>query len=253
MKVYARTKRLDDNNVVPYNYNIANAIDGALQLGLEVILYKNVEEIVDNIERGDLILDGVDQVNYCLKKFGIEAGCESYPDCLKKYLGRNIWYDTINHISRDRSTWGNFVKPLNREKAFTGKIINSTKDLIGCGSCYEDYIVACSEPVDFIYEVRAFVYYDEIIDVRPYLGSFKNACNLDPFVIESALSDFKKWKSRPNSCALDFGLTSDGRTLLVEMNFPYSLGCYGLNNISYIKLISAYIAQICGVKDEIKF
>lgn len=32
-----------------------------------------------------------------------------------------------------------------------------------------------------------------------------------------------------------------------------ALGCYGYYSLSYIKLISAYIAQISGVKDELKF
>ena len=33
-------------------------------------------------------------------------------------------------------------------KAFTGKIIRNINDLIGCGSCYENYEVICSDALD---------------------------------------------------------------------------------------------------------
>ena len=48
-------------------------------------------------------------------------------------------------------------------------------------------------------------------------------------------------------------MTKDGRTLLVELNDAYSLGCYGLPSVSYAKLISARWSQLLDVKDEYKF
>ena len=59
---------------------------------------------------------------------------------LKPFLGRKIWKDTINNISNDEKKWsaGYFVKPV-KNKVFTGKIINSVWDLIGCGNQSEDY------------------------------------------------------------------------------------------------------------------
>ena len=32
------------------------------------------------------------------------------------------------------------IKYVLKEKKIIGKIINSPKDLVGCGSCYEDYV-----------------------------------------------------------------------------------------------------------------
>ena len=93
-----------------------------------------------------------------------------YPDVLKLFLGRKIWKDTINSISRDENKWsaGYFVKPAVRSKAFTGKTISSIKDLMGCGNHAEDYEVLVSESLDIAAEWRCFITYDEIIDVRPY-------------------------------------------------------------------------------------
>jgi len=43
---------------------------------------------------------------------------------------------------------------------------------------------------------------------------------------------------------MDFGLTEDGRTLLVEINDGFALGSYGLDPIQYAKLLSACWADI---------
>ena len=251
MRVFVRSKYLG-NNLIPFNYNIANAMDGALQCGVECIQYIKLNEIINDIEKGDIVLDGIDQVNYVFSKFGITLQNCDYPVVLKNYLGRKIWKDTINHINSNQELWGNFVKPV-KEKAFTGKVINSTKDLIGCGSCYENYEVYVSEPINFINEFRGFVYYDKLIDLRPYKGNYRNFNKLNILVIEQALKEFVDWKDRPNSCSLDWGITDKGKTLFIEMNYPYALGCYGLDSISYIKLISAFVSQVYNMPDELDF
>lgn len=56
-----------------------------------------------------------------------------------KVSWQKIWRDTINAISTDEGKWsaGWFVKPVESKK-FTGKVISSIKDLIGCGAYNED-------------------------------------------------------------------------------------------------------------------
>lgn len=279
MKVFYRVKKTPEGDIIPFNYNISQSLDGALQCGLLTRSYFRVDEIYEEYELGDIVLDGIDQVQYCLNKFGIEPQEFNYPEVLQPYLGRKIWKDTINSIASDESKWsaGNFVKPI-KEKVFTGKVISSIKDLIGCGSCYEDYEVLVSEPLDVVYECRGFVYYDELKDLRPYKGNYKYMKYMDTELIAQAMEDWKQWKDRPNACSLDWGVVRKPRkilvnkqnennklevvdsynencyeTILIEGNLPYALGCYGYYSLYYIKLISAYIAQVSGVKDELHF
>ena len=167
MKVFARTKMIHDKHcgLVPYNINIATAIEGFHQMGIEIHLYDNVDEIYDLYEKGDIVLDGVRQVEYCLSKFGITPSDLDYPDVLKKYLGRKIWKDTIGNLDIKPFSNGYFVKSV-KDKIFKGRVISSQNDLIGCGSIYKDIEVLCSEIVDFIFECRGFIYYDELVDLR---------------------------------------------------------------------------------------
>ena len=204
-------------------------------------------------------MDYIDQCNTIFKKFNVIPQLPDYPSSLKKYIGRKVWHDTINSISKNERKWsaGYFVKPV-RNKAFTGKIISNIKDFIGCGSCYEDYEVIVSEPIDILAEWRCFILYDEIIDVRPYgsISSLKYKgfeYQYDSNVLQEMLQTFKTWKERPMACSMDICYTKDGRTLLVEFNDAYALGCYGLPGILYAKLISARWSQLLGRSDEFRF
>lgn len=254
MRIFARLKKIHDQycTSMPYNYNIANAMQGFHEMGFEIITYYSVNEIYDDFEFGDILLDGIDQVNYVLKKFDIETNNIDYPEVLNKYLGRKIWTDKINHINSHPELWPVFVKPV-EDKKFTGVLIKEPKDLIGCGSYFENADILCSEPVDFIYECRGFVYYDKLIDLRPYKGDFKDMNKINTQVIENAIKDFTTWKERPSACSLDFGVTKEGKTLFIEMNSAYALGCYGLFHIQYAKLISACFSDYYKNKDECKF
>ena len=90
--------------------------------------------------------------------------------------------------------------------------------------------------------------YGHILSVRPYKGDWRK--HYDYRVIENAVKEFT---SAPAGYAIDFGLTDDGRTLLIEVNDGYALGCYGLFYIDYAKLLSARWAELTGTEDECAF
>lgn len=69
----------------------------------------------------------------------------------------------------------------------------------------------------------------------------------DPNVIECAIKDYI---TAPNAYGIDFGVTSSGETLLVEVNEGYALGCYGLFPHLYAKLVLTRWAELTGTSDE---
>ena len=259
-RVYLKTKFDNEMKIeIPHSVNIANAMYGFRELGAEIIPYNKIDEIYDRVNREDIVLDYIDQCNSIFSKFGIEPSIPDYPKVMYKFLGRKVWKDTINSISRSEEKWsaGYFVKPV-RSKAFTGKIISSISDLVGCGNYSEDYDVLVSEPLDICAEWRCFIIYDEIVDVRPYgllLDRSRKSYryHYDFKVLDSMMEAFISWEERPMACSLDICVTKDGQTLLVEINDAYSLGCYGLASVFYAKLISARWSQLLGVKDEYHF
>ena len=53
----------------------------------------------------------------------------------------------------------------------------------------------------------------------------------------------------PAGCALDFGITDDGQTLLIEFNDGFSLENYGVEPTLYAILLTARWAEINGTED----
>ena len=70
------------------------------------------------------------------------------------------------------------------------------------------------------------------------------------------VQDLQNWKDKPYAFSMDIAVANiDGKeeTVLVECNDCYSLGCYGLQNIMYAKMISARWSQLMQRKDWYKF
>ena len=244
---------------IPHSINIANAMYGFLELGAEVTTYHSLDDVFDRISREDIVIDYLQQCNEVFHKFGVIPKIPDYPDALRVFLGRKVWRDTIDSISCNEKKWsaGYFVKPI-KDKRFTGRIVNSISDLAGCGSCYENYEVLVSEPLEILAEWRAFILYDELLDVRPYgilLDNTRKSYehHYDISTVRQMLTSFCGWDERPTACSMDICFTRDGRTLLVEMNDAYALGCYGLPSVLYAKLISARWSQLLERADEYKF
>ena len=81
--------------------------------------------------------------------------------------------------------------------------------------------------------------------MRPYRGDWHY--HYDHSVLDYAVDNYR---TDPAGYAMDFGVTDDGRTLLVEVNDGFALGCYGADPIQYAKLLSARWCELVGIHDE---
>lgn len=240
---------------IPHSLNIASAMMGFRALGAVLLPYHTIDEIYDDVSGEDIVLDYIQQCGEIFAKFGVTPFVPDYPEVMAPFLGRRIWQDTMNHVASDERLWsaGYFVKPI-ESKVFTGKIIRSIGDLVGCGNSEEDVAVLISEPLDIVAEWRGFIRYDRLIDVRPYgsrthLNYEGYRYHYDVTVLDAMLAAFRRWEGRPAACSMDICVTKDGRTLLVEMNDAYALGCYGLPSLLYAKFISARWSELLNRED----
>jgi hypothetical protein len=244
MKVYIR----QNANREFITTNGAVAYDGFRKLGWEIVPFCSNDELED-LQPDEVVVGCIDHVQQALLKLGITPPAEvNYPTELQQFLGRKIWKSQINYIAKHPELWNVFVKPSKETKKFTGRVIRSPKDLISCGDELIDTEIWCSEPVKFLAEWRCFVRYNEILDVRLYRGDW--AVHFDPQVVKDAVAAYK---SAPASYAIDFGLTDTGKTLMVEVNEGYSIGCYGLFSTEYARFLSARWAEITNSRDYCQF
>ena len=239
--------RDSDNEYLSVNFAVA--AQGFKEMGWEFVGYQTVESILPQLCREDVVVDFMDESRQALEHLGINVtSIPTYPEALRRFLGREIWTSTIDTIASRPELWPVFVKPRDDSKKFTGVLVRGTGDLVGCGDPAGDTPVWCSEPVRFLTEWRCFVRYGKILDVRPYKGNWRS--QFDPHIIEEAV---EIWEEKPRGCALDFGVDEQGRTLLVEVNDGFALGAYGLSPLLYAQFLSARWTELTGTRDFCDF
>ncbi len=243
MKVFIQVNR----QKLPYSVNGYVAMAGFSQMGFEIIYFQRLAEVAALMEPADVVVGGIATVRERLSQLGIDSKELNYPQAIQKYLGRKIWLSDMDTINRKPELWPVFVKSVEGKK-ITGKVIRSTTDLIGLGSSYENPEIICSEVVDFVAEWRAYIRYGRVEGVHPYYGDWYY--HYDPKVIEDCL---RAYTNQPAGFSLDFGVTKEGKTLLVEVNDGYSLAAYGLSDIRYAKLLAARWAELTNTNDECAF
>jgi hypothetical protein len=189
------------------------------------------------LARDTLVVGGMAQVFHALKTIGVEPPMPlNLPECLAAYRGRRIWTSTFGELhQRFRAGKGEpaFVKPLVASKAFTGYVIACLDDFEPTIHLPAHMQLQCSEVVEFTSEWRYFVHKQQVVGVGFYAGDvFQHP---DQVVVRAAINTFQP--EAPVAYGIDFGVTVDGRTLLVEVNDAFALGCYGLGSVEYADML----------------
>lgn len=244
MKTYIQA----DKNGEFYNVNAFVAYEGFKHFGFEIEKYIDVKNILDKNPQ-DIIVGGIGNVRKRIELLGIKRNQQEidYPNELTKYLNRKIWKSTLEEVLRQKQ-FNIFIKPDIDTKKFAGRVFKNELDFIGLIDEESPTKILCSEIVNFKTEFRCFIRYKQILDIRRYKGDWDKSINLD--IVENAISDFE---SQPNSYALDFGITDNNKTLLVEVNDGHSLGSYGISPQNYAKFISARWSELTNTIDYLNF
>lgn len=162
-----------------------------------------------------------------------------YPEELTEFLGRKIIQTTFEDLGTD---YPYFVKPAEQVKLFTGDTVTKPEHLgylKQYGNCVNDTKVYKSEVVDFVTEYRVFVSKGEIRGIKNYRGDFEKFIDID--IVHQMVN---KYKTCPSAFTLDVGLTTDGRTLLIEVNDMWAIGSYGLDAKVYTLLCIRRLKEI---------
>jgi|GEM_PF-1608314 hypothetical protein len=196
----------------------------------------NTLNILDSIPQNYVPVGSVEFIKKYADIFEIDLPKNiSYPECLQKYLKR----DLRKGVFSDANNW-EFVKPQSTKK-FTGAI---KADLFS-----EECITSCepvwiSEPMAFEAEFRYYVVDGKIVGHSRY-DDFENDLCADENVVRQMISDYA---DQPVGYSIDVGINCDnGETVLIEVNDGWALGLYpwgNMSNESYVDLITKRWKQI---------
>ena len=239
MKVYIKAMP----NGFPETETEYTAWQGFQALGYHTYFYQKDSEL-EGCRRDEIIVGGISTIRRKMADWGISLPEYNYPPELEQYLGREVLLDDLGSVLSDKSKWPVFVKPV-KNKVFVGFVLGCENDIPKLREAKKDEPVLCSTPIGFCSEWRAFVRYGKVCDVRPYRGDWRYPYSTE--ILEQAVLAFRDC---PAGYAADFGVTEDSRTLLIEINDGYSLGCYGMEPVEYAKLLSARWCELVGINDD---
>jgi hypothetical protein len=210
---------------------------GFAQMGYNIVeadenlAYQKISE-----DKTAIAVGGINYIRGIFKGLGVVQPKIDNPHIhLPQYLGREVCEATWSEIEQ-LDSFPFFIKPLEDHKLFTGYVVKTPQELLHAKLrvTLPDTKFVLSECVEFISEFRCFVLEGKLVGCKNYAGDFRVMPDFD--IIENAIIDYQ---AQPAGYSIDFGVTSDGRTLLIEMNDGFGLSAYGLNKIIYCKILEA--------------
>lgn len=211
-----------------------NAYFGLKNINFDIVLMDHKEFFNQDMEPNALACGGVNFMKDAFRKRGIRpVAALDIPRVLEPFCERKIQHTTLRALLASDPKFPIFVKPDGDGKLFDGTIVTNAYEL-ELFKHYDglDVPIMTSEVLKIVSEHRAFITDKKIVDVRKYKGAYGTHPKLD--MIENCIL---VWDAQPVAYCLDFGVTDDGKTVLIEANDAYSLGTYGLDSYSYTKMM----------------
>lgn len=219
-KVYLQTFEGGPVNDASFTANMGFK---CLNLDVETVDHTQINNL--EVHNGTMFCGGVPFVKDGLRHLGIDIPKPlDYPKELLPYCQRRMYFTDLQGLL-DLGEYPIFVKPSEESKLFVGVIVGSAYEL-DMFKAYQglDLPVVGSEVLDIVSEYRCFVINGEVYDCRRYNGDYRTLPDYD--LIDEMVAAYK---SSPVAYSIDVGVTSDGKTVLIECNDGYSLGTYGFD------------------------
>lgn len=222
-----------------HSINTCQAYLGFAARGFEIVFAEFPEMMSGTVpvNSDQIAIGAVAFVRRALARLDVAVPNIDYPASLESYLGRRVHRNTLGEVRGDwqPGTPPQFIKPLEVHKAFVGYVIAEYLDLIRTARLPDDLVVWVSDAVEWKSEWRFHVLEGEVVGAGHYKGDPLSVP--ETTVIRNAVRDFGK--DAPIAYGLDFGVTAEGETRLVEVNDAFSLGCYGVDRITYSLMLES--------------
>jgi hypothetical protein len=219
------------------------------RLGIPVSLYtvKRIQRRQLPLTQKTFVSGDMDAMYGAMKQLGIEIPKPlDYPEPLQPYLMRKVWKATLREVEtafEQGSTAETFIKPANRQKLFTGYVVQDDRGLQKIGSVSRNQEVWCSEVVFWKSEYRVYIVQGDIVSIDHYAGDAKKPVNKK--FVEEAVFVYEKSGEAPAGYAIDFGILENEETAIVEVNDGYALGAYDeINSQNYANLLFKRWAEL---------
>jgi hypothetical protein len=197
------------------------------------------------LDRATLLVGGTVAVHKALKQIGVEPPRPlNIPSSLTRFAGRDIGESNLEAVRRDFESGRAsplFIKPLVQTKTLTGRVIERKADLDALSHLESDLLLQTASLIDFVSEWRLYVHRNAVVGIAHYKGDWSLVPT--PEIVGQAISAYEHC---PVAYSLDFGISREGKTLLVEANDAFALGAHGIDAVAYAKMLEDRWIEITG-------
>lgn len=163
------------------------------------------------------------------------------PEVLLPYCLREVKYMTLGE-AKELAPIPTFIKSIEL-KLFPSGVITRKGSYNELFPYPDDTKVLISSTLDIVSEYRVFVSQGKILGMKHYTGDFFVFPDVE--TVQNMVRDFV---GAPKAFTCDVGVTSDGKTVLVECQDAWAIGSYGLDPISYTRFLIDRWLQIIYAK-----
>jgi len=213
------------------------ACKGFRELQAEIIFFTNVNDIPyapDNI----VVADVEPTIEY-MDKHNIKYPRPlNIPACLREddYLQRKVKTLTLKQVAA--ITTPVFIKPFEKVKQFSSGVIKHGSNIHYLIDQPDATAVFVSNIIDIVSEWRGFVYNKELVGLKHYSGQFDKFPDIA--IIDKMIYRYKGFAYCPIAYTIDVAVISTPnpqKTVLIECNDFWSIGHYGLDPLTYAKML----------------
>lgn len=190
----------------------------------EYVFLEDIDGLYASDAKDYIPIGSVDFVlSYYKKHCNISVEPINIPKELNKYefLQRKVFEgDKIDEICSDPNKYF-FIKDISGFK--------KTTDILPCKHIPRDKKILVSEKIDILSEFRCFVYNKRLLDVKGYINdSFLYPdINIIKRMIEA-------YTNSPRAYTLDVAISSNMKTVLIEVHQFFSCGLYGFADYRFL-------------------
>lgn len=194
-----------------------------LERGHEVIRFVSGDEL--ELCEDSIVYGGVKSVTESLIQLGLEIpDVPTIPNQWKSFAKRKYSVMPFSEISQKigNNEFGFFIKPV-EHKLFNGCPITCFSDFLKVPHLPPETPIFYSELKNIISEYRCIFQFGELKYGAHYTGDFRAAPDWEQIEYFAKNND----SYIQNAIILDFGVTAEGETILIEANDVISAGYYG--------------------------
>lgn len=205
------------------------------------IVYFSKKQLSRNkikIEHPYLVSAGLTSMKHIFSQYNIPMPLSnSYPKELLDLYKREVMETTLGKsLIRYKKGEDFFIKPKDDFKSFTGFVASYDPHFLDklTRKFKPDYLVYNCGIIDIKSEHRAYVAHGIVLETSNYFG---DDSVLDMKAVERAINTLSLLNSTPSAYAIDFAITTDEETIVLELNEGFSIDSYDCSSENYFTVI----------------